>query len=201
MIKNLRLMKKKCEFVAPYILSTGIIIGAFKVLGHGFPFIIDENKKHKLYTLETTQNGNVMITEEYAKYGLFDNLPNSKIIIYTPWEQEGEKYIRTKKQYVIDELTSVEIYYAVLNKDYEYITNNLKDYKEEKQIVTDIYHVEPNDYIIDSKLYVTDNNDTQIQYESNIHNIMITISEIALSTFVVYSISYEKKHKTKKRKK
>ena len=102
---------------------------------------------------------------------------------------------------MIDELTSVEIYYAILNKDYEYITNNLKDYKEEKQIVTDIYHVEPNDYIIDSKLYVIDNNDTQIQCESNIHNIMITISEIALSTFVVYSISYEKKHKTKKRKK
>ena len=78
MIKNLRLMKKKCKFVAPYILSTGIIIGAFKVLGHGFPFIIDENKKHKLYTLETTQNGDVMITEEYAKYGLFNNI-NSAI--------------------------------------------------------------------------------------------------------------------------
>jgi len=102
------------------------------------------------------------------------------LIIYTPWEEQDGQYVRFKREYDVEKLTTLDLYNATLNEDYHYISENLKDYKEEKQVANDIDQAEDNNYFFEASLHMLDKNDVLKYNETDLKNIVITIVEVVL---------------------
>lgn len=169
------------NFLAPFVLTAGITVGAFKLFGGGLPFYIDDITKYKIYNLEFDTEEHVTMYDEYITNRWFHNsIPSNSLVIYSPWKEQNGQYTRFKRVYNIGKLTSFDLYDAVLNADYGYIEQNVKDYKEEIQTTNYINEEEPNDYIFQASLHLLDKNDTLVYNESDLRNIIITIIEVVL---------------------
>ena len=128
-IRNLKVFANVCNFVAPFVLSAGITVGAFRLFGGGLPFHIDEITKYKVYNLDFQTDGYVIMDEGYRTNGLLDEpLPSNSLVVYTPWEEQEGEYVRFRREYVIDKLTTLDLYNAVLDEDYNYIFENFKKF-------------------------------------------------------------------------
>lgn len=190
-IRNLKIFGNTCNFVAPFVITAGLTAGVFKVFGGGLPFHTDEITKCKSYNLDYQTNGYVTMDESYRTNGLLDdNLPSNELTIYTPWKYENSQYTRYKREYDIDKLNSLELFNAVLEEDYSYIEENLKDYKEEKQTVNSIDETEKMDYFFEASLHMLDKNDTLKYNETDLKNIVITIVELILGLGIGGTIAY-----------
>lgn len=177
-IRNLKIFGNTCNFVAPFVITAGLTVGLFKMFGGGLPFHRDEITKYKLYDLDYQSNGYVAMDESYRTDGVFNNLPSNKLTIYTPWKYEDNQYIRYKREYDVDKLSSLELFNAILEEDYSYIEENMKDYKEEIQTVNRIDETEKTDYFFDASLHMLDKNDTLKYNETDSKNISITVTEL-----------------------
>lgn len=181
-IRNLRIFKNTCNFLAPFVIIGGLTVGSFALCNGGLPFHLDKIKKTKNYILEYQTSASVNIKESYRnKLEDFFNeieFPSSELIIYTPWELKEGQYIRYKREYNIDKLNTLDLYNAVLDEDYKYIEKNLKEYKEEIQVSNRIDELEKNIYFIDATLHFEDKSDFIEYNETNLKNIIITISEL-----------------------
>lgn len=156
-------------------------VGVFALFGGGAPFYSDEIVKYKLYDLAHKTNAYTYIEESYQTNRLIDDeLPKNQLIVYTPWIEMGEKYMRYKKEYEVDDSCTLDLFDAVLKEDYTYITNNIKDYKEEIQIVNSIEEIKNNNYIIEASLNFFDKKDDLRYKESDLKNFVITIIELVL---------------------
>lgn len=178
-IRNIKIFGNTCNLIAPIILTIGLTIGTYKLLGAGLPFTTDKIKKFKHYNLDYQTNGNISIEETYEK----DNLENvfqtqNKLIIYTPWEYKNNQYTRFKKEFNVENIDNLDILNTILEKDYEKIPQIIKDYKEEIQISYNIDNNQYNSYIIDAKLSLIDKNDTLYYNETEFKNITITFLEL-----------------------
>lgn len=190
-IRNLKIFGNTCNFVAPFVITAGLTVGVFKMFGGGLPFHTDEITKYKLYDLDYQTNGYVTMDESYRTNELLDdNLPSNELTIYTPWKYENSQYTRYKREYDIDKLNSLELFNAVLEEDYSYIEENLKDYKEEKQTVNSIDETEKMDYFFEASLHMLDKNDTLKYNETDLKNIVITIVELILGLGIGGTIAY-----------
>lgn len=190
--RNLRVLVYSCNALTPYIVSIGVTIGVFKLLGGGYPFHIDEITKYKAYNLEYKTDEYAIMNEEYRKNGFWDeSLPSNSLVIYTPWEQEADKYVRSKRIYNLDNIT-LRLYDAVLMEDYVYIANYLTDYKEERQTCNKMYENVPNDFYFEASLHMF-NKDEFFKYdESDLKNIVITIIELVLGFGVGGFIAFKR---------
>ena len=190
-IRNLKVFANACNFAAPFVISTGITIGLFKLFGGGFPFHSDEITKYKVYNLDFQTEGNITMDEEYRTDQLFDELlPDNSLVIYTPWEEQDEQYIRYKREYNLEDTTTLDLYNAVLDEDYNYISLNLKDYQEEKQIVNEINTEEKNGYFMEASLHMFNKEDVLKYDETALKNIVITIIELVLSLGIGGAIAH-----------
>ncbi len=181
-IRNLKLFTNSCNFFSPFVLTAGVIVGVFKLFGGGLPFYSDDVKKYKTYKMDYQSNGYVTMNEEYRTHMWFENpLPNSSLAIYTPWEFENGQYIRFKREYDLDTLDTLDLFDAVLREDYEYIKENLQNYKEEKQIANSIDENQDNKYFFNASLYMQDKEDFLKYKEDDLQNIIITIIELLFS--------------------
>lgn len=180
-IRNLKIFGITCNFVTPFLISTGVIVGTFKIFDGGLPFHVDEIKKYKTYSLDYQTSGYVTMDESYRKNRWFDNsLPSNELTIYTPWEYKDNQYIRYKRDYNIDTINTLDLFDAVLKEDYTYIKEHMKDYKEEFQVANSIEETEGQAYFIDASLHMLDKDDTLKYSETDLKNIIITIIEVAL---------------------
>lgn len=177
-IRNLKIFGNTCNFVAPFVITAGLTVGLFKMFGGGLPFHRDEVTKYKLYDLDYQSNVYVAMDESYRTDGVFNNLSSNKLTIYTPWKYEDNQYIRYKREYDVDKLSSLELFNAILEEDYSYIEENMKDYKEEIQTVNRIDETEKTDYFFDASLHMLDKNDTLKYNETDSKNISITVTEL-----------------------
>ena len=194
-IRNLKIFGNTCNFVAPFVITAGLTVGVFKMFGGGLPFHIDEITKYKLYNLDYQTNGYVTMEESYRTNGLLDDdLPSNELTIYTPWKYENSQYTRYKREYDIDKLNSLELFNAVLEEDYSYIEENLKDYKEEKQTVNSIDETEKMDYFFEASLHMIDKDDTLKYNETDLKNIVITIVELILELGISGTIAHYRKY-------
>lgn len=180
-IRNLKVFANTCNFIAPFVVCSGITVGLCALLGGGTPFHIDEITKYKTYNIEYQTNGVINIDEEYKTSRWFDNsLPSNSLTIYTPWESQDDQYIRFKREYDIGSLTTLDLYNAVLEEDYDYISNNLKDYDEEKQIINKVGKNQDNNYEMKASLHIMVNDDFLKFDETMKKNIVISIIEVIL---------------------
>ena len=190
-IRNLKFLGHTCNFLAPFVLSAGITVGAFRLFGGGLPFHTDDITKYKTYNLDFDTKGYVTMDEEYRTNRWFDNaVPSNSLVIYSPWEEQNGLYIRFKREYNIGSLISLDLYDAVLNADYGYIEQNITDYKEEIQTSNHINEEEPNDYIFQASLHILDKDDTLVYSETDLKNIIITIIEVILGLGAGSLIAY-----------
>lgn len=180
-IRNLKVLANTCKFLTPFVISTGIIVGTFSLFSGGLPFYLDEITTYKFYSMEMQQDGHLTMDNEYIQRRWFDNgFPFNSLVVYTPWKSMDGQYVRAKRDYDIDKLTTLDLYNAIANRDYNYISENLKNYKEEKQIINEIYLEEKNDYVFEASLYLIDKNDVLKYPETDFKNIIITIIELVL---------------------
>ena len=194
-IRNLKIFGNTCNFVAPFVITAGLTVGVFKMFGGGLPFHTDEITKYKLYNLDYQTNGYVTMEESYRTNGLLDDdLPSNELTIYTPWKYENSQYTRYKREYDIDKLNSLELFNAVLEDDYSYIEENLKDYKEEKQTVNSIDETEKMDYFFEASLHMIDKDDTLKYNETDLKNIIVTIIELILELGISGTIAHYRKY-------
>ena len=190
-IRNLKAFANTCNFVAPFVISAGIIVGVFRMFGGGLPFRSDEIIKYKVYNLEFQTDGNVTMNDEYRTNRWFDNsLPSNTLVIYTPWQEQNGQYIRFKREYAIEKLTTLDLYNAVLDENYNYITENLKNYKEEKQVINKIDLTDDNNYFWEASLHMLNQEDVLKYNETDLKNIVITIIELVVSLGIGGAIAY-----------
>lgn len=181
-IRNLKVFKNTCNFLTPFILTTGVTVGAFKVFGGGLPFYLDETVKYKVYNLEFQTNGYITMEEEYRTNRWFDQaLPSNKLMTYTKWKFIDNQYIRYKREYEVDNSITLDLYNAVINENYDYIIENIKDYKEEIQVANNIEEIGENNYFFQASFHMFDKEDILKYNETNLTNTIITIIELVLS--------------------
>lgn len=190
-IRNLRVFGNTCNFIAPFVISAGLTVGAFRLFGGGLPFHSDEIVKYKAYNLDYKTNGYVTMDESYRTNRWFDDsLPSNELTIYTPWEFKDNQYMRYKREYDIRKLNTLDLFDAVLEEDYAYITNNIKEYKEEIQVANSIEETEGQDYFFEASLHMLDKEDVLKYNETNLKNTIITIIELVLGLGIGGAIAY-----------
>lgn len=192
-IRNLKIFGHTCNFLAPFVISTGLTVGTFSIVGGGLPFHKDEMIKYKTYSLDYQTNGYVTMNETYTKNRTLDE--ENKLTIYTLWEYKDDQYTRYKREYCIKDINTLDLFDAVLEEDYDYITKNIKEYEEETQIINKIEENEKQDYYFDANLYMLDKKDILKIPETDLRNTIITIMELILSLGVGGAIVHSRKFK------
>ena len=186
-IRNFKIFTNTCNFAAPFVISAGLTVGVFKLFGGGYPFHVDEITKYKEYKLDYKTNGYVMMDESYTQKEI---VSSNELIIYTPWEYKEGKYIRYKREYNIGELSSLDLFDIVINEDYSYIKENLKDYKEERQEVSNISEINGQDYFFEVNLHFLDKNDILKYDETHIRNAILSVVETAIGLILGVVVTY-----------
>lgn len=181
-IRNLKVFANTCNFIAPFVVCSGITVGLFALCGGGTPIYVDKITKYKTYNMEYQGSEDIELAEGYRTNRWFDETATSSnsLIIYTPWKFQDDQYIRFKRKYDIGTLTTLDLYNAILEENYDYIENNLKDYDEEKQIINKIDMNEQNNYEIQASLHILVSDDFLKYDETMLKNSIISIIEIIL---------------------
>lgn len=190
-IRNLKVFTNTCNFLAPFVLTAGITVGAFRLFGGGLPFHSDEITKYKTYSMDYQSSGYVTMDEEYKTNRWFDDsLPSNSLVVYTPWEFENGQFIRFKREYDLGSIDTLDLFDAVLAEDYGYVTENLKDFKEERQVANSVDENQDNGYFFQASLHMRDKEDILKYNETDLKNIVITIIELVLTLGIGGAIAY-----------
>lgn len=185
-IRNLKIIGKTAHLLIPYVLSTTIISGITSMVGGGLPIIKDDITIYKVHNLEYKTDEEILETTTYQSFFDFSEFNNLKI--YTPWEKEGNNYIRYIREYNLTNSDALKIYTAILDEDYKEIEDNLLDYTEEKQI-RNIVNLENNSYHIEASLNFLDKDEKLRIKESDFKNIIITLIDGIIGLFIGYFTS------------
>ena len=180
-IRNLKIFGNTCNFLVPFVISTGVTVGAFSLFGGGLPFYKDKVIKYKVYDLDYETNGSITMEESYrTNRWIEDGLASNELVIYTPWEYTDGQYVRYKREYNVDEIDTLDLFWAVLEKNYDYISEKIKDYKEEVQISDSLMTTLGEDWFIRASLHMLDEEDILDYNETNFKNMVITAIELII---------------------
>ena len=194
-LKNLKIFGSVCNFMMPFVIISGITVSGVNYCGFGFPFIKDDIKKLKKYTLDYETNGNIESEERYLMNNIFDSpaISYNELTIYSPWTlTEDNLYERTIKTFDINSNTSsVSLYNAILNKDVERIEEIFPNYTLETETTNQISSIN-DDYIIDAHLDFLDSKDILTYKENSSTNIFVTFLELLICLGIPSFISYHR---------
>lgn len=181
-IKNLKIFKKTCNYITQYVLIGGLTFGVFKTFGGGTPFITDTIKHYNYHTLEYQTDALITQESKYISNFKYHSMPNqNNLKLYTPWQKTEENlYTRNIQIYDITTLENLKLFDVVLDENIEYIEKNYET-KEEQTEITNQIKTENNLPIIKAELNFLDENDFITTQESPYKNVIITISEIAIT--------------------
>lgn len=181
-IRNLKIFAHTCNLVTPFVITAGITVGVFNFFSGGLPFHIDTITKEKEFHLDYKTDSYTEMSENYARHRWIDSsLPASSLVIYTPWEKQGEEYIRFKRSYDVDDNLTGTLFNAVMDENYDYIAEILTEYEEETQTTNQINPEETNDYFFEASLHRMDSLDSLKYDETARKNMVITIVEIIIT--------------------
>ena len=190
-LKNLKIFGSVCNFMMPFVIISGITVSGVNYLGFGLPFIKDDIRKEKRYTLDYETNGNIESEEHY----IFDSpvLSDNELTIYSPWTlTEDNLYERTIKNFDVDyDTSSVSLYNAILNEDIERIEEIYPNYTLETETTNQISSIN-DDYIIDAYLDFLDSNDILTYKENSSANNFVTFFELLVCLGIPSFISYRR---------
>ena len=194
-LKNLKIFGSVCNFMMPFVIISGITVSGVNYCGFGFPFIKDDIKKLKKYTLDYETNGNIESEERYLMNNIFDSpaISYNELTIYSPWTlTEDNLYERTIKSFDVDyDTSSVSLYNAILNEDIERIEKIFPNYTLETETTNQISSIN-DDYIIDAHLDFLDSKDILTYKENSSTNIFVTFLELLICLGIPSFISYRR---------
>ena len=185
-IRNLKFFGYACNFIMPYVVTAGIIIGAFKIFNGGLPFAKDDIIKYKMINLESDASENILVEEKYQENHWYsDAIPSSSLQIVYPWiESPGVGYTQVTRYY--DVSTSTELINAIIEKNIEKINELLPKYDEEIKQTNEYKNTDEKPTII-ANIHFLNKKDVLKYSESDLKNIIITSTEILL-TFIIGSL-------------
>ena len=188
--KNRTIAKGIIKMISPIVVSSFVVYGAAFVGNFGKPFVLDKEKSSKVYTLEVDAVSGLSTEESYKYITRNTNIPNSTFEITTPWVQVNDKYERNVYKFDEKKLNDINLYNAIIDKNYDYILNNYSF--KSSNIETSSTINKNNDTEIIAKIYIVDYNDNIYVYETSLKNIIITLVEILTiaitSSLVILSI-------------
>lgn len=194
-LKNLKIFGSVCNFMMPFVIISGITVSGVNYCGFGFPFIKDDIKKLKKYTLDYETNGNIESEERYLMNNIFDSpaISYNELTIYSPWTlTEDNLYERTIKSFDVDyDTSSVSLYNAILNEDIERIEKIFPNYTLETETTNQISSIN-DDYIIDAHLDFLDSKDILTYKENSSTNNHVTFLELLICLGIPSFISYRR---------
>ena len=191
-LKNLKIFGSVCNFIMPFVITSGITVSGLNFLGFGL--IKDNIRKEKRYTLDYETNGNIESEEHYSMNNIFGpTLSDNELTIYSPWTlTEDNLYERTIKTFDINYNTSsVSLYNAILNEDIERIEEIYPNYTLETETTNQISSIN-DDYIIDAYLDFLDSNDILTYKENSSANNFVTFFELLVCLGIPSFISYRR---------
>jgi len=184
-IRNLKIFGSVCDFLLPYVLTTGFIFGFGKFINMGKPFVIDEFNKYKTYSLSYETDELIEYKENYEYNIDSDNL----LKITTPWglNKDG-KYERIIKEYDVEDIKDKMIIDKLITKDIKYIDEHYNSEEINKEFTNQ--KLADNDYIISANLTVMDKEEVLSIKETEAKNKIYTISggitSYLLGTLIVF---------------
>lgn len=204
--RKLLIFKSCCNFSIPYVLTAGLCVGTFYICDGGLPFVKDEVIKHKKYTFECDLNGTINMKENYHfMTALHDSvlykseLPKNELTIYSPYVKSSEgEYECNVKSFIIDSIDMPQLFDAVIDKDMNFILNNLTSY-EENVIVRNELLGDYNNYQVEANLYMCDKYDMMVEMEDNSKNILVSFFESFITVVLGTLFAAIRPFKLKKR--
>ena len=118
-ISNYIYLLKVSHKKIPRSLLRGVSFGGIILFGGGLPFHKDTETKYKCYNLDYQTNCYATMNNEYKTNYWFESPSDSKLTVYTPWEQQDGQYIRFKREYELINLINLDLYNAILTDDYD----------------------------------------------------------------------------------
>lgn len=176
-IKNLKIFGSICNFTAPLIVSSGVVIGCMYLISSSLPFVKDNEELGKRYSLDYETNGKIESYEHYDKYANCEFEDNELTISSPAILNNDGSYERVIRYYDEDNLDSVELYNAILSNDMDYIDDNYTEFDEE-EVVTDYLPSNADDYIMKANLDFYVSEDYILREESDFDNNLVTVMGI-----------------------
>ena len=96
-IKNVRIFGKKVRKYAP-IMAAGVLVSTLFVNNIGVPFFQTPVKASAYIKTEEDSLGNIDVLKQYDAF----KDTTSYVEVYSPWEKDGEDYVRSIKGYIMD---------------------------------------------------------------------------------------------------
>lgn len=122
----------KLRIAIPALFITGgVIVGAHQ-FGMGLPFVRDELKSYKRYTIESTYDGQ-MIEEEDESCISKDIEP--KLVVYFPYRESNKGFTRKIVSFYLKNYNKEIIYEAIKHREYEFFLNSLDVVSEKEETV------------------------------------------------------------------
>lgn len=173
----LNALKYTFKYSYSYFIVTGAIVFSINVVGEGLPFKKDTITKYKYYGLEYSNGKIENYEEKYITRNLLDDALKNSLVVYTPWEKQGEEYIRYKREYNIDSTFDRSL---IDNVIYENINKLEKiELKTEEKRSTNTK--QDGDYVIEANLELLDRSDKIIYIEEDIKNVIVTLLDLTAS--------------------
>jgi len=197
-IRNLKIFGSSLSLVLPFCIAGSIISTSFYFLGAGLPFKRDEDKKYKKYVYEC-EDDNIEITEAYNGGNNFDyEYGDTKFEVYSDWVLEDEKYTRTIKSYKEHNLTNMDLFNSVIDKNIEYIDANYVYKSETIEETNNIDLVSKDSGIkIEGIVSCVDKNDYLLVQESDTKNKYITFLVSCFTILIGLIVNRKRNRKVK----
>ena len=141
--------------------------------------------KYKENDLEFSTGDDLLLESHYRTFNWVDNsLPDSTLIIKTPWKKDNDQYKRFIRTYNIPDNMDESLYEAIIKKDYQKI-NDLLEYDEEFETRnTEIVNNSKN-YEVEAKIYTKNIEDVLNYPESTSRNVFVTVLEAFITALLV----------------
>ncbi len=202
-IRNLKIVRDTGRFLVPFVVCAGLAVGGGALIGCGLPLKEDTYTKPKLTTYTIEAQGEYQnLEEEYVSFGPLDDVKDSSLTIYTPWEEVHEGFFHAafdrekKKTYKRERrvygsaINSLEVINALMRHDYDSIINSVEGYSVEVQTCNEL-HEEPA-YRVEGKIYILDRGDYLTFKEDPETDLWVTVIEAILALGIGGVIAYKR---------
>ena len=185
-IRTIKISKNKIRRYTPYIMALMITTEGCKLISGGYPFKRDNY--HKEYSKVMTEIDNDNNITERKQYKNFDN-DYDRIIIYSNWNKEENKYKRDLEVYEIDniKLDDIKKYLTLTKEDLKEILDyplfQTTEYTDKitNQELTSTPEIKAITFREDKKDYI-------LKKESIIENIFVSIIYIFILTAAEFGV-------------
>lgn len=179
-IRSRKIFLRILKYCYPMIVSFIMVITTLKLLGAGYPFVVDEERKN-LYVKKVIDNeGNIQYTKQYSAF----SEEKDKVVCYSKWEFQDGEYRRNIDTYGIKSFSEEELIAIIDSGEFDLtkalghpyrIVETKTDGISEEELKSDKEKIE---------LYIYDKNDEKFikvmenNYDNTIYTALIILVEI-----------------------